>query len=184
MLSFDPTELDGLFIANRSPLCNDLGDLTRFYCQKELKSIGINDSIAQINQTLTYKTGSIRGMHFQFPPYAEDKMVSCIRGEIFDVAVDIRKNSSTFLHYHAEILSKENNKSMCIPKGFAHGFQSMSNDCEVLYLHTEFYSSKLEKGLRWNDPLIGIEWPLTATNISTRDVGHELLDKNFKGVYL
>ncbi len=182
MPSFDSTNLDGLFVANRHPLCNDLGGLTRFYCQKELESIGINNSIAQINQTLTNETGSIRGMHFQLHPYAEDKIVSCIRGEIFDVVVDIRKNSPTFLQCHVEILSKDNNKSMCIPKGFAHGFQSMTDDCEVLYFHTEFYSSKFEKGLRWDDPLIDIEWPLTVTNISKRDTGHELLDIFFKGV--
>ena len=121
-------------------------------------------------------------MHFQLNPYQEDKIVSCINGEIFDVAVDIREDSPTFLNYYGEILSHENNKSMCIPKGFAHGFQSLSSDCEVLYFHTEFYSSKFERGLRWDDQLLKIDWPLPVTNLSERDMGHKLLNKSFKGI--
>jgi len=184
MLSFESTDLDGLYVATRFPLDNKLGDLTRFYCQDEFKKIGIYDSIVQINQTLTNKKGSIRGMHFQFYPFTEDKIVSCTKGMIFDVAVDIRKDSPTFLQHYAQILSKDNHKSMCIPKGFAHGFQSMSSSCEVLYFHTQFYSAEFEHGLRWNDQSISIDWPLPVSNISKRDQRHDLIDQSFNGIQL
>jgi dTDP-4-dehydrorhamnose 3,5-epimerase len=174
--------MDGLFIGKRNPISNGLGDLTRFYCNEELKKIGINSSICQINKTLTNKIGSIRGMHFQLYPYQEDKIVSCLKGIIFDVAIDIRRNSSTFLNYHAEILSEKNNKFMCIPKGFAHGFQSLSDCCEVLYFHTEFYSSKFERGIRWDDKSININWPLAPSKISERDMKHKIITKEFQGI--
>lgn len=178
----EPTKLTGLFVGNLAPLSNDLGDLTRFYCNKEFKKIGMDNPISQINKTFTYETGSIRGMHYQIYPFKEDKIVSCIKGEIFDVAIDIRKDSSTFLQYHAEILSDKNNKNMCIPKGFAHGFQSLSDCCEVLYFHTEYYSSRYERGIRWDEKLININWPLTPSKISDRDMRHEIITKDFQGI--
>jgi dTDP-4-dehydrorhamnose 3,5-epimerase len=121
-------------------------------------------------------------MHFQFPPHAEDKLVSCLRGEVFDVAIDLRSGSTTFLQWHGEILSGENCKSLLIPQGFAHGFQTLSQDCELLYLHSAAYHPGAEGALNPLDPAVGIEWPLAFTDISERDSKHPLIAQTFTGV--
>jgi dTDP-4-dehydrorhamnose 3,5-epimerase len=123
-------------------------------------------------------------MHFQNAPHSEMKLVSCLQGEIWDVAVDLRKNSPTFLRWHAERLSAENCRALLIPEGFAHGFQTLTDDCELLYLHSAPYVREAEAGIRLNDPLINIHWPLEFFEISTRDAGHPLLNDQFKGIAL
>jgi len=121
-------------------------------------------------------------MHFQYPPKAEIKIVKCLYGSVFDVAIDLRKNSPTLLQWHGEVLSAENKKMIYIPEGFAHGFQTLENNSELLYLHTEFYSPKYEGGIRYNDPRINIKWPLEISYISNRDNEFNLLDNNFLGI--
>jgi dTDP-4-dehydrorhamnose 3,5-epimerase len=121
-------------------------------------------------------------MHFQYPPGAEDKLVSCLRGEVWDVAVDLRKGSPTFLAWHAERLSAENGISLLIPKGFAHGFQTLTDDCELLYLHTADYAPDLEGAVNAFDPKLSIEWPLAVTAISDRDRAHPFVDADYSGI--
>jgi dTDP-4-dehydrorhamnose 3,5-epimerase len=134
------TPLAGLAVILRKPMRDERGFFERLFCQEELQTAGLTKPIVQINRSLTRKKGTVRGMHFQYPPHSEVKIVSCLKGEIFDVAVDIRSGSATCLRWHGELLSAENNRSMLIPEGFAHGFQTLSDDCELLYLHTAAYA--------------------------------------------
>lgn len=181
---FYDTQLKGLTVVHRKPIADERGFFARFYCAEEFKGACLNRPIAQINHTLTKCAGAVRGLHFQWPPHAEAKVVSCLRGEIFDVAVDIRRGSPTFLKWHGEILSAENQKSLLIPEGFAHGFQSLTEDCELLYLHTAAYSADAEGALHHSDPRIGIPWPLSVTELSARDREHPFIDESFFGVEL
>jgi dTDP-4-dehydrorhamnose 3,5-epimerase len=158
------------------------GFFSRLYCSEDLRSVGFNKTIMQINHTLTKQIGTVRGLHFQYPPYAEMKMVSCVKGKIFDVAVDLRKGSPTFLHWHGEVLSEKNRKSFLIPEGFAHGFQSLTDDCELLYLHTATYKPDSEGALNVREPLLNIDWPMSISDLSDRDKSHPFIDTDFQGV--
>ena len=158
------------------------GFFSRVYCAQELAGAGLRTPIVQINQSLTRRRGAVRGLHFQHAPYAEDKIVTCMRGEVFDVAVDLRRGSLTFLHWHAERLSVENARSLLIPQGFAHGFQTLADNCELLYLHTSAYAPEGEGAVNVRDPAIGIEWPLPFTDISARDSSHAYLTHGFAGI--
>jgi len=181
-MKFIETNLKNLYIIEPELLKDERGLFYRVFCRNELKEIEHVKEIVQINQSLTKKKGSLRGMHFQYPPKAEIKIVKCLYGSVFDVAIDLRKNSSTLLQWHGEVLSAENKKMIYIPEGFAHGFQTLENNSELLYLHTEFYSPKYEGGIRYNDPRINIKWPLEISYISNRDNEFNLLDNNFLGI--
>ncbi len=178
------TPIADLKIIQRKPISDDRGFLSRFYCQEEFKLMGVHKTINQINQTLTKKIGALRGLHYQLPPFAETKLVSCVKGEIFDVAVDLRKDSPTYLKWHAEVLSEKNQKSFLIPEGFAHGFQTLRNDCELIYLHTASYCSAHERGLNYADQKINISWPLDISEISDRDQTHPMIADDFEGIVL
>ena len=178
------TSIEGLKVVQRKPIADDRGFLSRLYCDDDFKLIGVHKPINQINHTLTNKMGAIRGMHYQLPPFAEVKLVSCIRGEIFDVAIDLRKNSPTYLKWHAEILSEKNQKSFLISEGFAHGFQTLTAKCELIYLHTAPYSKEHERGLNYADKSINIDWPLEIVEISDRDQTHPLIQADFEGIVL
>ena len=141
---FTPTALPGLQLLHRKVIEDQRGFLSRFYCAEEFAVAGIIKPIAQINHTLTRKRGAVRGLHFQHPPHAETKLVSCLRGAIFDVAVDLRSGSPTFLQWHGEILTATNLKSLLIPEGYAHGFQALTEDCELIYLHTAAHHPEAE----------------------------------------
>lgn len=181
-MKFIETNLKNLYIIEPELLKDERGLFYRVFCRNELKEIEHVKEIVQINQSLTKKKGSLRGMHFQYPPKAEIKIVKCLYGSVFDVAIDLRKNSPTLLQWHGEVLSAENKKMIYIPEGFAHGFQTLENNSELLYLHTEFYSPKYEGGIRYNDPRINIKWPLEISYISNRDNEFNLLDNNFLGI--
>lgn len=178
------TPLAGLRILQRKPIGDSRGYLERLFCADELQALAPGRHIAQINHTLTASRGTVRGMHFQRPPYAEIKFVSCLRGEVFDVAVDLRDNSPTFLQWHAEVLSANNHKTLVIPEGFAHGFQTLTDNCEMLYFHTHSYQPGAEGGLNAQDPRLAIQWPLPVGGVSPRDAGHPFLDENFFGMTL
>ena len=178
------TPLAGLQILLRKPIGDSRGYLERLFCTEELQPLAPGKHIAQINHTLTVVRGTVRGMHFQRPPHAEIKFVSCLRGEVFDVAVDLRDNSPTFLGWHAEVLSAGNHKTLVIPEGFAHGFQTLTNDCELIYLHTATYCPEAEGGLNAADPRLAIDWPLPIGEMSERDSCHPLIDRNFAGLTL
>jgi len=181
---FIPTSLSGLILVQRKVAEDHRGFLSRFYCADEFLKAGLNKPVAQINHTLTRNKGAVRGLHFQYPPHAETKLVSCLQGEIFDVAVDLRRDSPTFLHWHSVVLSARNRKSLLIPEGFAHGFQTLSEDCELIYLHTVAYHPEAEGALNVTDPILGITWPFAITEISERDRNHKLIEQDFQGIIL
>lgn len=181
---FIPTPLSGLNLVQRKTLEDPRGFLSRFYCVEEFAKAGINKHIAQINHTLTRKKGAVRGLHFQHPPYAETKLVSCLSGAIWDVAVDLRHDSPTFLHWHGETLSAENRKSLLIPEGYAHGFQALTEDCELIYLHTMAYHAEAEGALNAADLRLNIAWPLPINDLSERDRNHPFISSDFQGIIL
>ena len=176
--------IHGLQVFQRQLIGDERGYLERLFCGDELKPITGIRSIVQINHTLTAKVGTVRGMHFQHPPHAEMKLVSCLRGEVFDVAIDLRENSQTFLQWHAEVLCESSPKTFVIPEGFAHGFQTLTDDCELLYLHTAAYSSDSEAGLNALDPRLAIAWPMPIAERSARDQQHAMLTTEFSGLSL
>lgn len=169
-------------VLQRRPLVDPRGYLERMFCAQELKTLIGDRSIVQINHTLTAKAGTVRGMHFQYPPHAEIKFVNCLRGEVFDVAVDFRRGSPTFLHWHAEVLGAGNYKTFVIPEGFAHGFQTLTDDCEMLYFHTAAYRQDAEGGLHPQDPRLAVRWPLPVAGLSTRDAAHPILAGDSRGI--
>jgi len=180
----EKTPIDALHVIQRQPMGDERGYLERMFCGDELKPIIGQRSIMQINHTLTEKAGTVRGMHFQHPPHAEMKLVSCLRGKVFDVAVDLRKGSPTFLNWHAEVLTETNHKTFVIPEGFAHGFQTLTDDCELLYLHTAAYAPDAEVGLNALDPRLAIAWPMPIAERSARDQQHAMLTPEFMGLSL
>jgi dTDP-4-dehydrorhamnose 3,5-epimerase len=178
------TPIADLKLVERQQLGDSRGFLSRLFCADELAVAGWHKPIIQINQTFTQKQGTMRGMHFQRPPHAEMKLVTCLRGAVWDVAVDLRAGSPTFMQWHAEELSAANHRALLIPDGFAHGFQSLSGDCERIYLHSEAYAPEAEAGLNPQDPMLSISWPLAISELSARDAQYPMLDHQFKGVTL
>ena len=179
---FTQTTLKGSYIVDLEPFSDERGWFARFYCKDEFKQIGHDKEWVQLNHSVTYEQGALRGMHFQMAPYREIKMVRCISGAIYDVIIDLRKDSETFLKWFGIQLSAENKKMLYIPEGFAHGFQCLSFDCQLIYFHTEFYRPGAEGGIRYDDPLLGIKWPMDITTVSERDRSHSYLDESFKGI--
>lgn len=161
--------LAGLKLIERQRLDDNRGFLSRLFCADELAAVGWYKPIAQINHTHTAKRGTVRGMHYQHPPHAEMKLVTCIQGEVWDVAVDLRAGTPTFMRWHAEILSADNNRALLIPEGFAHGFQALSDDAVLLYCHSAAHSQEAEGALSVRNPQLSITWPLEMTEISLRD---------------
>lgn len=169
------TPLLGLKVIETTLFQDSRGAFARWYCERELAEIIGNRRILQINHSLTVAEGAVRGLHFQKPPHAEMKLVRCLKGRVWDVAVDIRKDSPTYLQWHAEELTPVNARMMVIPEGFAHGFQVLEPESELLYLHTAFYTAESESALRFDDPALGISWPVPVSDVSTRDLSHPLL---------
>lgn len=179
---FTPTPLPGNYTIELKPFSDERGWFARTYCKEEFRQIKHTAEWVQMNHSFTGLKGSIRGMHYQLPPFSEIKMVRCIAGAVFDVVIDLRKGSDTFLQWFGAELSAANRKMMYIPAGFAHGFQTLTSDCELIYHHSALYTPGFEAGIRYNDPAIHINWPLEITNVSDRDKQHPLLDENFKGI--
>jgi dTDP-4-dehydrorhamnose 3,5-epimerase len=183
-LTLHPLPLPGLFRIDRQRLGDSRGFLARLFCAESLNDAGWVKPIAAINHTYSAAQGTIRGLHFQRPPHAEMKLVTCLRGEIWDVALDLRPNSPHYLHWHAEILSADNSRALLIPEGFAHGFQALSPDVEILYCHSAAYAPQAEGAVNAFDPAFAIAWPLPVTVMSDRDKAHPMIDETFKGVAL
>jgi dTDP-4-dehydrorhamnose 3,5-epimerase len=179
---FVPTPLQGSYVIEPNVFTDERGWFARFYCKNDFKKIGHDKEWVQLNHSVTYKGGTLRGMHFQLAPYREIKMVKCIAGAVYDVIIDLRKESSTFLQWFGAELSATNKRMLYIPEGFAHGFQCLEDNCELIYHHSEFYVPGSEGGVRYNDPLIKIEWPLPVNQVSERDASHPYLELNFKGI--
>ncbi len=186
MSRFEITDLPlvGLKRVERRPLGDARGFLARLFCAAELAAAGWTQPVAQINHTLTASRGTVRGLHFQRPPHAEMKLVSCLRGEVWDVAVDLRPDSPSYLRWHAERLSAENHRALLIPEGFAHGFQALTDGVELLYCHSMPHAPEAEGGLNALDPRLAITWPLAVAERSARDGGLPDIDESFAGVRL
>lgn len=176
------TPIADLFVLKRKIIGDERGHFFRIFCKDELNEIGLTKPLVQINFSHAKEKFTTRGFHFQYAPNAETKIVTCIKGEIFDVAVDLRAGSPTFLQWFGTILSEENNQSLFIPEGFAHASQSLSDESSLIYLHTEAYSNINEGGVNVNEPMISVEWPHPPHNLSKRDASFSFLPPNFKGI--
>jgi dTDP-4-dehydrorhamnose 3,5-epimerase len=181
-LAFNETPIAGLRVITRDPAGDERGFFERLFCQQTLDNRLGGKTIRQINHTLTRREGTVRGLHFQYPPHSEIKIVSCIKGIVWDVAVDIRRGSPTFLQHYSVVLSQDNFQSLLIPEGFAHGFQALTPDCEMLYFHTADYMANAEGALNAVDPQLAINWPKPIAARSERDTTHSLLNRDFSGI--
>lgn len=181
-MTITPTTISGVFVIERPQHVDARGFLSRLFSAETIRKADWLKPVAQVNHTFTAKAGSVRGLHFQHPPHAEMKLVSCLEGEVYDVAVDLRRDSPTFLQWHAEHLSAINRRQLVIPEGCAHGFQTLTDDCVLVYCHSAAYVPTAEGGLRYDDPAVRISWPLAVTNLSDRDAAHPLLTKSFTGI--
>ena len=177
-----PTAIEGLFVAETNSITDRRGSFSRLFCEQELATAIGERQIVQINQSKTKTPGVIRGMHFQYPPHAEMKLIRCLKGRVWDVTVDLRAGSQTFLQWHAEELSSENTRMMIVPEGFAHGFQVLDPDSEMLYLHTAFYTPEKASGVAFDDPRLAIVWPLTIPDLSKNDKRHPPISSDFYGI--
>jgi dTDP-4-dehydrorhamnose 3,5-epimerase len=182
MMKISSTPLAEVAVVETTPKNDHRGAFARLFCAQELSSIIGQRRIVQINHSRTHLIGAVRGMHYQHPPHAEMKLIRCLKGRVWDVVVDLRAGSPTFLQWHAQELSEDNALMLAIPEGCAHGFQALHPDSELLYLHTAFYTPSAEAGLRSTDTRLGISWPLPISDLSDRDRSHPLLKADFSGV--
>lgn len=182
MIESSPTQIEGVLVLTSNRYADRRGHFSRIFCEKELNTILDGRRIVQINHSVTLQKGTVRGMHFQMSPSREMKFVICVRGAVYDVAVDLRKESGTLLGWHAQILSEHSGLAMVIPEGCAHGFQALEANTELLYFHTAAYDREAESGLRWDDPALNIEWPLIPSGISDRDLSFQSIGSDFKGI--
>jgi dTDP-4-dehydrorhamnose 3,5-epimerase len=166
---FKETELEGNFLIDLQPRIDDRGFFARYFCEKEFSEVGLNTRWVQINNSMSCNIGTLRGLHFQRTPHAEVKLVRCLRGSIWDVVVDLRRESKTYGKWFGATLSEKNRTMMYVPKGFAHGFVSLESDSEILYLVSDFYAPEAEGTLIWNDPDVGIQWPIEPKFLSDKD---------------
>lgn len=176
------TRISGAWVVESAVFQDNRGAFSRLFCSRELQPIVGSRTIVQINHSITCGVGAVRGLHFQNPPHAEMKIVRCLKGRVFDVAVDLRQGSPTFLEWTGVELTPGNHLAFVIPEGCAHGFQVLEEDSELLYLHTAFYHPDAEGALNVTDPRLGIAWPLPVGDISARDRNHPFADPNFPGV--
>ncbi len=176
------TPIAGLQTVVGKVLGDARGTFARLFCEDSLSALLGGRHIVQINRSVTHKIGAVRGMHFQRPPHTEMKLVRCLRGRVFDVAIDLRRDSPTFLSWHGVQLSGDTSLMFVIPEGFAHGFQVLEQDSELLYLHTAAYAPSAEDAIAYNDPRVAITWPNTVTEISARDQNHPNLTNFFQGL--
>lgn len=166
---FKKLGLNDVFVVDLNKIEDERGFFSRYYCKDEFKTHNLETQWVQMNTTFTKNKGTVRGLHFQREPMLEAKTVRCFRGSIWDVIVDLRKDSSTFKNWLAIELNETNRSMLYVPKGFAHGFQTLQNNCELLYMHSEFYSPQYECGIRFDDPELNINWPLPIEFVSNRD---------------
>lgn len=179
---FTETKLKGAFIIDLEERSDDRGFFARTFCAKEFEDHGLKPTVAQCNLSFNHKKGTLRGMHYQTLPAAETKLIRCTQGAIYDVIVDMRPNSPTYLSHIGVELTAENRRALYVPEMFAHGYQALTDGAEVVYQVGEFYTPGYERGLRYNDPVLGIEWPTEVTVISEKDASWVLLETMTVGV--
>lgn len=183
-MKFSPTSIQGVSVVETNLFNDQRGVFARFFCERDLATIIGTRHIVQVNQSVTKTLGAVRGLHYQRSPHAEMKLARCTQGRVWDIAVDLREGSPTFLQWHAEELSAENSRMLIIPEGCAHGFQVLEPNSTLLYLSTAFYMPEAEDGVAYNDPSLAIHWPLPVTDLSIRDQQHLHLASTFSGIKL
>lgn len=166
------TKIEGVFIVELDVFDDERGFYKRLWGADELEGLGLECKLNNVGLSYNKKRGTVRGMHFQTDPFSETKLVQCVRGKIYDVVLDIRQDSKTFGEWVAEELTPQNNRAFYIPKGLAHGFQTLDDESEVLYCISEGYETQAARGIRWNDPRFGIEFPLEVSVINERDANY------------
>jgi dTDP-4-dehydrorhamnose 3,5-epimerase len=171
---FRPTPLDGVYAIAPERHDDLRGSFARVWCQLEFKNHGLSSKVVQASISTNRRRGTLRGLHYSVPPHAEAKVVRCVKGAIYDVLVDLRRGSSTYLAWIAESLTRENGVALFVPAGVAHGFQTLEDDTDVLYQMSEFYDPGCARGVRWNDPAFGIPWPIEEPILSNRDRTYEI----------
>jgi dTDP-4-dehydrorhamnose 3,5-epimerase len=176
---FTETELKGAFIIDLEERRDHRGFFARTFCAREFEGHGLKPTVAQCNLSFNHKKGTLRGMHYQIAPATETKLVRCTQGAIYDVIVDMRPDSPTYLSHIGVELTAENRRALYVPEMFAHGYQALTDGAEVVYQVGEFYTPGYECGLRYDDPRLGIEWPLAVTEISAKDAAWPLIESTF-----
>jgi len=171
-MKFIETPLKGVFVIELEKRGDDRGFFARLFCENEFAQHGLNPKIVQMNNSLSAQRGTLRGIHYQLAPKAEDKTLRCVRGALFDVVIDLRQNSPTFLKHFAVELTAEKRKMIHVPQGCANSFMTLAEDTEIFYFTSEFYSPQHERGIRYNDPALGIKWPMAPAVISDKDKNH------------
>lgn len=175
-MKLEPTDLEGVVIVHAKALADDRGMFARTYCAREFAEAGLNPTVAQANVSFNHRAGTLRGLHFQRPPAAEAKLVRCTRGRVYDVAVDYRPGSPTYLRHVGVVLDAEQHNALYVPEGCAHGYLTLEDACEVAYQVSEFYTPGVEGGLRWDDPALAIDWPGAVQVISEKDAAWAYLE--------
>ena len=168
-MRFTPMSLSGAYLIRLEPRIDARGSFARTFCAREFAGQGLTDSFVQANISSNAKAGTLRGLHFQRAPHSEAKLVQCVKGSVYDVIVDARKESETYLQWAGFELSEKNGMMIYVPAGFAHGYQTLNDAANVLYLVSEFYAPEAEGGLRYDDPKLAIKWPLAVSDISEKD---------------
>jgi dTDP-4-dehydrorhamnose 3,5-epimerase len=181
-MKFHQTPLEGAYVIELERRGDDRGFLARFFCENEFAAAGLETRFVQINNSLTAAKGTLRGLHYQLPPAAEVKVVRAIKGALWDVIVDLRADSPTYLKWYGSELNESNRLMMYVPRGFGHGFVTLTDHVEALYLDSAFYSPEAERGLRWNDPAVAIDWRAEPQSMSDKDRMWPDLDPKFHGV--
>jgi dTDP-4-dehydrorhamnose 3,5-epimerase len=171
-MRFTPSELRDTVIVDVEGHVDDRGLFARTFCEREFAAAGLPTRFVQSSVSFNTRRGTLRGLHYQAPPKPEGKLVRCARGAVHDVVVDLRPSSTTFLKWISVELTAENRRALYVPPGCAHGFQTLTDDSEVLYLMTEFYVPEMARGVRWDDPIFGVEWPIADLTLSERDATH------------
>ncbi|MGQ7843574.1 dTDP-4-dehydrorhamnose 3,5-epimerase [Granulosicoccus sp. 3-233] len=174
-MQFTPTALEGAMIVDLQRLEDERGFFARSFCRQEFEQLGMNSDVVQANVSFNVNKGTLRGMHYQVAPALETKLVRCTRGAIVDVIVDMRESSPTYRQHIAVELSAENRRALFVPANFAHGFQTLEDDSEVMYLVSGYYTPECERGLRYNDPALNIQWPVPVQHMSDKDAQWPLL---------
>ena len=181
-MKFHPLSLEGAYVIESEPRVDRRGSFTRLFCEHEFKEIGFASRIVNVNFSFSLRKGTLRGLHFQKPPKAENKIVRCMRGAVLDIIVDVRCRSKTFLKWEAVELTDANGQMLLVPEGFAHGFQTLCDNVEFLYFVTEFYSPQHEDGFRYDDPTLNIAWPLEPSEVSLRDRQFPFIHTDYRGL--
>lgn len=176
-MNFTPTELDGAYLILLDPMADARGFFARLWCRQEFQRQGIEMAVAQASLSHNAVAGTLRGLHFQWPPSREAKLVRCTRGSVYDVIVDLRPDSATFTRHAAFELDSRSHDALYVPSGFAHGFQTLGDDCDLVYMMSDCYRPELSGGVRFDDPEFGISWPLPVSCIDDRDRDYPSFDR-------